>query len=258
MPPRKFKRVLPPLSPDLKFGPHDFLTVIKSVPEGCPLIGGQAVAYWANRYGIAPDNDPITSRDIDFWGSRDDLQTLAKRLERSPIFPEAYEMTVWAGAIEILIRGRITLVEMLHTVPGLDTNEPEQAAVKEQLQGRALYILSPVSLVLAKLHALRNFDQEQRQDKPHLLACIQSAAHYVSELLAGQHVRLALQECERIIAIHSRKSTQRLAREHRFNLLNAIPLAALERDSVNPSRHEDDRARLCNFLLKRWPRIDKI
>ena len=138
MRPRRLKPVLPKLSPGLKLTPHDFLAILTNIPEGCAMIGGQAVAYWANRYRIAPANDPITSKDIDFWGSREDLTSLARRLNRPPIFPEAYEMTVWVGAVEISVAGETTLVEMLHTVPGLDTNEPEQAAVKEQIEGAAL------------------------------------------------------------------------------------------------------------------------
>jgi len=257
MRPRKLKPALPKLSPDLKLRPHDFLAVLKSVPEGCPMIGGQAVAYWANRYRIVPENEPITSKDIDFWGSREDLTTLAKRLQRPPIFPESYEMTVWAGAVEILVAGKTTLVEMLHTVPGLDTNEPKQAAVKEHIEGAALYILSPVSLVLAKLHALRNFDQQQRKDKLHLLASIECAAHFISELLARKHVRLALQECERIIRSRSAKAIQRLQQEQGFDLLSAIPVAAMEAETENPAQETANRERLRNFLKKRWPSIRK-
>jgi len=219
------------------------------------MIGGQAVAYWASRYRIAPAGDPITSKDIDFWGSREDLKTLARRLKRPPIFPEVYEMTVWSGAVEVSIAGQTTLVEMLHTVPGLDTNEPEQAAVKEQIEDTAVYILSPVSLVLSKLHALRNFDQQQREDKPHLLISIQASGHYISELLSRKHIRLALQECERLIRTHFLKSTQRLAQEHRFDLLKAIPVSGMEHESHNPAQDLKDQERLRNFLLKRWPTI---
>jgi hypothetical protein len=257
MPRRKLQPALPKLSPDLKLQPHDFLSVIALVPEGCPMIGGQAVAYWANRYATTPATDPITSKDIDFWGSRDDVKTLAKRLQRPAIYPNAYEMTVWAGAIEISIKGRTTLVEMLHTVPGLDANQPEQAALTREIQGTELYILSPVSLVLAKLHALRHFDQEQREDKRHLLISIVCSAHYISELLSGKHIRLALQECERVIRVHLLKSTRRLQSEHGFNLLDAIPVAAMKAEMDHSQQNTNDHRRLRNFFEKRWPEVSK-
>jgi len=257
MPRRKFQPALPKLSPDLKLQPHDFLSVIRLVPDACPMIGGQAVAYWANRYSIAPANNPITSRDIDFWGSRDDVKTLAKRLNQQAVFPQAYEMTVWAGAIEIIIQGQTTLVEMLHTVPGLDVNEPDQAAVKRAIQGTELYILSPVSLVLAKLHALRNFDQEQREDKFHLMVSIACSAHYISELLSRKHIRLALRECERVIRARSLKATRRLESQHAFNLLDAIPIAAMKAEADHSQQDTSDHGRLRSFLEKRWPEVLK-
>jgi hypothetical protein len=221
------------------------------------MIGGQAVAYWARRYGITPDGDPITSKDIDFWGSRDDVKTLAKRLERLAIFPHAHEMTVWAGAVEISIKGQATLIEMLHTVPGLDTNERDQAAVKEELESSELYIFSPVSLVLAKLHALGNFDQEQRADKLHLMVIIECSARYISELLSREQTRPALHECERVIRAHLLKPTRRLEREHGFNLLDAIPVAAIQTKADTLPQDAVDHRRLRNFLQKRWPEVSK-
>src|SRR5438045_1918185 len=86
--------------PEARFKPEDFAEVIATVPEGCPLIGGQAVAWWAARYGLTGKaGEGITSADIDFWGARRDLIVVAKALQRKAVFPHEYEMTVWVGAI---------------------------------------------------------------------------------------------------------------------------------------------------------------
>ena len=126
-------------------------------------MGGQAVAWWAAKYGVTvgPGHGPalLTSVDIDFWGGRDDLTELAKGLGRKPIFPSQYEMTVWVGAIELQIQGEKTLAEFLHTIPGLDTNDPDKASVEQEYQAHSvrkiIQVLTPVSLVLVKLHAVR-------------------------------------------------------------------------------------------------------
>ncbi len=105
---------------EARFRPSDFSEVIAKLPKDCSLIGGQAVALWAERYGLRGDNgEAVTSADIDFWGSRGDLIRMAKALQRKAVFPHEYEMTVWVGAIPLRIHGRNTLVEFLHTVPGL-------------------------------------------------------------------------------------------------------------------------------------------
>ena len=97
----------------LGFSPFDFSHVIAGLPEGCPLVGGQAVAWWAGRFGIkirkGEGFEPITSGDIDFWGDRDALNQLARALDRRAVFPNSYEMTVWTGAIPLLIEGKKTL-----------------------------------------------------------------------------------------------------------------------------------------------------
>ena len=58
------------ISQDARFTPEDFAEVLLCLPKGCPLVGGQAVAWWAGRYGIRPIHEgreqPVTSQDIDF------------------------------------------------------------------------------------------------------------------------------------------------------------------------------------------------
>ena len=52
------------------------------------LIGGQAVNYWAERYLAAEPEltklQPFTSEDIDFKGSREDVQRIARQLLLRP------------------------------------------------------------------------------------------------------------------------------------------------------------------------------
>ena len=68
---------IPVSDKDAKLKPSDFLTILRAVPADCVLIGGQAVAWWAERYGIKAvvkgKDQEVTSRDIDFWGTREDL-----------------------------------------------------------------------------------------------------------------------------------------------------------------------------------------
>ncbi len=58
----------PRISPDAHFTPRDFAAIIAHLPEGCPLVGGQAVARWAdwtvNLRGSQPVN-PLNCGDRD-------------------------------------------------------------------------------------------------------------------------------------------------------------------------------------------------
>ncbi len=255
----------PQTSPDAQFTPADFASVIAYLPDDCPLVGGQAVAWWADRYGIkvrVGDRErAVTSRDIDFWGGRSDLVQLARHLHQRPFFPHEYEMTVWVGAIEITVGGKQTVVEFLHTVPGLDTNNPENACVEQEYThenlNKRLLILSPVSLVLAKLHALRHFDQKARQDEMHLKVSIEASKRFITELLRAKEAKEALWNCQRLIDCHQMKPSRRLEAQHRFNILEAIPIAEIQQESRNPEQPAEDQEKLKKFCTFQWRRVDE-
>lgn len=244
-----------------RFTPTDFAEVLLKLPEGCPVVGGQAVVWWATKYGIgiggAESVEPLTSVDIDFWGGRDELKELARRLGSKVIWPQAYEMTVWVGAIPLNIKGERTIAEFLHTIPGLDTNDPDRASVGQEYAvpsgKRILQFLSPISLVLAKLHAVRHFDQRQRQDELHLRASLRASTPFIAQLLDQKAVREALWNCERLIAVHQLKPYRKLAAKHGLSILSAVPIETIEQVADDSSLDEVDRRRLSGFCKVRWP-----
>ncbi len=92
---------MPVPEPGIKLKPVDFVEVLHHIPESCILIGGQAVAWWAERYQLKLEGveKEITSQDIDFWGTTADLLQLADRLNTAPALPSHYEITLLVGAI---------------------------------------------------------------------------------------------------------------------------------------------------------------
>jgi hypothetical protein len=239
------------------FVPSDFGEVMQKVPAECPLVGGQAVAWWAQEY--CPSDKPITSCDIDFWGFRDDLDTLARALGQKPILPHRYEMTAWVGGIPMILKGEKTIVEFINTVPGLDAFNPEKASVRQLFstgtQQNKLLVLSPVSLVLAKLYALRAFDQTERQDELHLKVSLVTANHFIGQLLREAKIKQVLWNVERLIAGSQNKPYQRLEAQHGFKILSAIPIQQIREAVSGNYLSEEDRNRLRNFQKLRWPQV---
>jgi len=217
------------------------------------------VAWWQQQY--CPSDTPLTSCDIDFWGYREDLDRLAKALGQKPVYPHKYEMTVWVGGIPLILNGEKTLVEFIHTVPGIDVITPEKASVLQTfLMGathKKLLVLSPVSLVLAKLHALRAFNQEERQDKLHLKTSLVTACHFIAQLLRDTQVKQVLWNIERLIAASQNKPYQRLEEEHEFKILSAVPLREIQEAVRSKSLPKDDLDRLHKFVTVRWPQVER-
>jgi len=117
--------------------------------------------------------------------------------------------------------------------------------------------LSPVSLVLSKLHALRHFDQEQRQDELHLRVCLKACLEFIAQLVRQQAVRAALWNCERLIEAHQRKPNARLAAQYDFSILAAVPIDRIREASNDPALDPGVRGRLVNFCDLRWPQAMK-
>lgn len=242
-----------------RFTPSDFDKVLLNVPADCPVVGGQAVAWWVEKYRDACSIEPVTSVDLDFWGSRDDLKALGRKLNIRPVFPHEYDMTLWVGALPMTINGEKTVVEFLHSIPGLDTNDPNRASVEQEYssgQGnRVISILSPVSLVLTKLHALRHFEQKDRNDELHLVVSLQASRAFILQLIRQGAIRETLWNCERLIHAHQLKASKKVEKKFGFDLLSAIPIEEIKHASTTESIPSSDRKRLGNFWKIRWLNI---
>lgn len=247
-------------SPRRVFVPTDFGAIIRRIPETCPLVGGQAVAWWASFYSISGSFEkPLTSCDIDFWGFREDLQRLATAMRRKPVWPHKYEMTAWVGGIPLLVNGEETIVDFINSVPGLDVIDPEKASVGQIFRtedaSKKFLVLSPVSLVLSKLHALRAYDQADRQDELHLKVSLLTSMPFIAQLLDQSNIREALWNVERLIAASRTKPYQRLESKHRFRILSAVPIPQIRAAASGTTITPEDRHRLKQFITKRWTQV---
>lgn len=241
---------LPEIDKSASFRPQDFADIVKVVPYPCVLIGGQAVVWWAERFGVkikvGEQEQDVTSRDIDFWGSHTDLVATATALKATPAFPDKREMTALVGAIPLSMAGRKTALEMLNSVPGIDIKDRFAVAMEETLGDRRLLVLSPVSLVIVKLYALRRFDQKDRRDLEHLRVSLQTSRRFIEAALQ-EEPQVALWNCNRLIHAQRSKANRRLEREHQFQILSATPIDSIQAASRNAALPVKERTRLENY-----------
>ncbi len=255
----KFIPLLPKPESGAKFKPGDFEEILQNVPAKCVLIGGQAVAWWAEKYAITtPEGNFVdaTSKDIDFWGKHADLFRFANSLKKTPYLPNKREMTFLIGAIEVNAAGKKTALELLHRVPGLDTQDSEAVAVPEAMTrgGKEALILTPVSLVLTKLYNLRHFSQEDRHDLLHLQISLMTSRAFISEVVL-RDARFALWNCNRLIHAQREARNQRLERQHGLQILSGIPIESIRAASQQRSQPMESREKLQRFLDSQWPRV---
>jgi len=157
--------------------------------EGQPylLIGGQAVNYWAERYLTTEpelrERLPFTSEDIDFKGSRDDVEHIAQELKQPAVYPTKVQMTALAGAIPIAVGDLKSNIEIVRTIPGVTATSVDKLAIQAEWSGKEIRVMDPVSLIACKLKLALTVDQEKRQDVAHLKILVFCVRGFLREFL---------------------------------------------------------------------------
>lgn len=152
--------------------PHDYRVVCEWQPAPT-IVGGQAVNLWAINY-LVPNvpKSTLVSKDLDVVVGADGIA----HLKRIPGWSfEAQRTRNWMDSRLGFLRGtspdgRPLLVEVLHSVHGLDKSDLADAAFV-RFEGAVFRVLDPVAMLKAKTANVRDIDQAgppARQDRQHL------------------------------------------------------------------------------------------
>lgn len=173
-----------------RFSLHQFSEVFQvRDPTGIPyvLIGGQAVNYWAERYLSAEPELckllPFTSEDIDFKGTRADVEHIANQLHRPALYPHGMQMTALAGAIPIVIGDLKSNIEVVRSIPGVSVGSVDKLAIQAEWSGKEIRVMDPISLVACKLKLAFMVSQQKRQDVAHLKVLVYCVRGFLREFL---------------------------------------------------------------------------
>ena len=77
---------------------------LRSMSADMVLVGGQALAFWMNRYGIRSDGAAI-SNDGDSLGNVRTARVLAQRLRATLVLPDAVALTSLVAQLRIPVAG---------------------------------------------------------------------------------------------------------------------------------------------------------
>ena len=227
--------------------PEDATFLIKEThSRGTVLIGGQAVAFWANHFGIKA-RLPALTEDIDYLGTKAEARRTSGRLSLPHRIRVAKpdDATPSAAVLSIRMEGYPdpVLIDYLAAIIGLDSNAIARSAVLVEYDGHPIRILHPIQLLQSKiwnLHGLESKRTAEGVEQARL--AIEIVAAYVEN--AGMKKREMLQAVE-AIGRFAATAPARYVRD-RFDLdcLKAVPESVLA-PGVLPEA----------FREKRWPRI---
>ena len=151
--------------------PELVLRVLASAGEDVVLVGGQALAFWMDRYGIRqPGELPAVSRDVDFFtpnaANAAPLLDFAHAIHgKAVVLPPKAISALVGSAVAAAEDDRVYNVDLLHSVVGLSRDEINANAVMVRVDGvdhpfRVLHPLHVLQSRNANLHELREKQDE--------------------------------------------------------------------------------------------------
>lgn len=146
---------------DAPLAASDIDRVLRSVGEGPVLVGGQALAFWMDRFGLVPDGVAIT-HDADLLGSTQDAQALAHALHAHLLLPAPERLTSLVAQVRLPAPDgqsrHIDTLHLLYTIDGLRKSRSFTARVWRQAvrmrlsDGSMLRVMAPLDVLESRAH----------------------------------------------------------------------------------------------------------
>jgi len=211
------------------------------------LVGGQALAFWAQRYEVEPPDVLIThiTRDADFLGGRDVARSMVRQLDGWDIYEPGFDdVTSQTAKLAKTVGLGVKQIDFMANIVGLDNSKiSKRAPVIELEDGTSLSILHPIDVLASRFHNLASLPSKRT---PEGIAQAQLAISVAREFLQDSRSvgtqKDMLGWVEDVIELAQNKRLEMVASKYNISLLAAIPLQAIE----SPEFHS-----------RRWPQVLK-
>jgi hypothetical protein len=214
------------------------------------LIGGQALAFWMNHYGVDASGAPeaVVTKDVDFLGEKQDVERLAAAVGGAIEFPKT--MSILTG----VIRKRITAdteyeVDVLWRVNGVSAGDIRREAKQHALNSHArFFVMSPIECLVSRLENLRTIQNKQTPAGVWQAAtAVQVARRHIENMLKNGAEKSAIRAATTILAAATHQMGMNAYKNYGIDALAAVPV---------------DRFSNKSFIQKQWAlsvaRIEKV
>jgi hypothetical protein len=233
--------------PEIALTEEEIDLILRGCSGRAVLVGGQALAFWAQHYQIKPLGvlSANVTTDVDFLGSAQVARELSQLLKPQgwrywkPSLDDATPQTV---KLSKRIAGHgIKQIDFLGSIVGLKTEGIKQRAIVLNLaDGTHLRVLHPLDVLESRL---KNLAQLPSKRGPQGIAQAQLAIDIVKSFLdqlLSENSRKLLDAIERVVRMAQEKSAEAVFDDYGLDPLTAIPA---------------DRVSSEEFRTRRWPQI---
>lgn len=200
------------------------------------LVGGQALAFWAAYYRVPAPPIAVT-KDVDFLGTRADVERLAQGLGAKATFRRQRDLTLLAGQVEKELSAEAYInIDVLSRVYGdLSTADITKRSIVSESPVGKFRIMHPLDVLQGRLENVYGLPQKQDE---HGISQLQLAIPMVREFLndiGSQETARAtkpdrpvtLRHISRIEALALSDAGRKTARRYNVHIADAIDPTSL-------------------------------
>jgi hypothetical protein len=226
--------------------PEDVRKILSICSPRGLLVGGQALAFWADHLQVARPADLVSgvTADADFIGDSALAKDLGKRLGWRTWIPTLDDSTPQTGKVTHRLRnGAVKQVDFLSGVVGLTTKDLARRAVELEVPGMGhLRVIHPIDVLDSRIQNLSVLPEKRTaagiaQGK----LAVDVARAFIRREIGGHGERVGLKLLERIAEIAADVAAVRVFLLYGIDALQAVPL---EDFRTTPTLHK-----------RRWPQI---
>lgn len=228
--------------------PQDVRRILKACAPDALLVGGQALAFWADflAVGLPADLESGVTSDADFIGNAALARHVGEALGWNTWIPRPDDSTPQTGKVtRELADGSVKQVDFLAHVIGLSTPAIQRRAIELEVpEIGTLRIMHPLDVLDSRIQNLHRLPSKRNAAgiAQARLAIDMARAFIRSEVLQFGE-RAALKLLERIVRIGASAAGRHVFLRHDIDPLTAVPLDAFR---TSTALHQ-----------RRWPQIQR-
>lgn len=226
--------------------PEEVRKIVGVCSPEAVLVGGQALGFWADHYGVSRPLPliPVVTADVDFIGGSALARKLAEALGWKCWTPSIDDVTVQSGKVTLRMPDdSIKQVDFLFAVAGLTTADVIRRAIEMQVpEIGTLRVMHPIDVLDSRIQNLLLIPGKRNEmgtAQAQLAVLVVRA--FIQDEIHARGERRALKLLERVVSLAESPGAIRIFIAYGIDPLAAIPNEAFRTTS--------------SLHTKRWPQI---
>jgi hypothetical protein len=200
------------------------------------LVGGQALAFWAAYYAV-PAPPAAVTKDVDFLGTRTDVERLARGLDAKATFRRQRDLTLLAGQVEKLLPGggRINIDVLSRVYGNISTATIAQHSILSESPAGEFRVMHPMDVLQGRLENVYGLAEKQdEQGLAQLRLAIEMVREFLGDIASQEAARrgkinrpITLRHLRRIENLALSDAGRKVAKRYNAHIADAIDPAPL-------------------------------